>query len=162
MIVTRALLALLFCQQELYEENLRSTMPIREKLWRQMDGFATRLQLKSRIGYPPPQMKVSGSQQLVKTGEDPVATYYRSYLPVGDGLDAYGLYIVPKKLAAKRAPLVISKHGGGGFPEMATFHGGTNYKDQVRGAVAEGYIVYAPHSGYVSLRRSRCWHRHSC
>lgn len=162
MIVTRALLALLFCQQELYEENLRSTMPIREKLWRQMDGFATRLQVKSRIGYPPPQMKVSGSQQLVKTGEDPVATYYRSYLPVGDGLDAYGLYIVPKKLAAKRAPLVISKHGGGGFPEMATFHGGTNYKDQVRGAVAEGYIVYAPHSGYVSLRRSRCWHRHSC
>ncbi len=146
MIVTRAILALLFCQQELYEENLRATMPIREKLWRQMDGFATRLQLKSRIGYPPPQMKVSGSLKLEKTGEDAVATYYRSYLAVGDGLDAYGLYIVPKKLAAKRAPLVISKHGGGGFPEMATFHGGTNYKDQVRGAVAEGYIVYAPHS----------------
>jgi len=27
---------------------------------------------------------------------------------------------------------------------MATFHGGTNYHDQVRGAVAEGYVVFAP------------------
>lgn len=43
MIVTRALLALLFCQRDLYEGNLRATMPIREKLWRQLDGFATRL-----------------------------------------------------------------------------------------------------------------------
>lgn len=146
MIVTRALLALLFCQQELYEENLRATMPLREKLWLHLDSFATRLLLQSRIGYPPPQMKVSGSLQLEKAGEDALATYYRTYLAVGDGLDAYGLYIVPKKLTSKRAPLVISQHGGGGFPEMATFHGGTNYKDQVRGAVAQGYIVYAPHT----------------
>ncbi len=50
MIVTRSHIALLFCQRDLYEGNLRATMPIREKLWRQLDGFATRLLLKPRIG----------------------------------------------------------------------------------------------------------------
>ena len=63
------------------------------------------------------------------TGEDAVATYYRTYLSFADGLDAYGLNIVPKKTGLKHAPLVISQHGGG-FPEMAAFHGGTNYKDR--------------------------------
>jgi len=136
---------LLFGQQ-LYEEKLRDTMPLREKLYVQMNSHADRLVLRQRIGYPPPEMKANGPLRLEKTGEDSIATYYRTYLPVSENLDAYGLYIVPKKLAAKRAPLVISKHGGGGFPEMATFNGGTNYKDQVRGAVNEGYVVYAPHS----------------
>jgi dienelactone hydrolase len=145
MIVTRAILGLLLSQQ-LYEEKLRDTLGLREKLYEQMNTHADRLVLRSRIGYPPPAMKSSGGLRLDKTGEDAVATYYRSYLKVGEGLEAYGLYIVPKKLAAKRAPLVISQHGGGGFPEMATYNGGTNYKDQVRGAVAEGYVVYAPHS----------------
>ena len=46
--------------------------------------------------------------------------------------------------ANQPAPLVISMHGGGGTPEMATFKGGTNYHDMVRGAVAQGYVVYAP------------------
>ena len=58
-------------------------------------------------------------------------------------METYGLYIVPKNVRLP-APLVISKHGGGGTPEMATFHGGTNYHDLVRGAVAEGYVVFAP------------------
>lgn len=53
---------------------------------------------------------------------------------------------MPRKLAGRRAPLVISKHGGGGSPESATFNGGANYKDMVRGAVAQGYVVLAPHS----------------
>ena len=74
-------------------------------------------------------MQEIGAIQLVKTGEDAVATYYRTYLSVADGLDACGPNIVPKKLSSKHAALVISQHGGG-FPEMATFHGGTNYKDR--------------------------------
>jgi len=109
-----------------------------------MDLHANRRILRARIGYPPQALKSTGPLRLEKSGEDSVATYYRSYLPLSDGDEVYGIYIVPRKPAAKRAPLVISQHGGGGTPEIATFNGGTNYKDQVRGAVAEGYIVYAP------------------
>ena len=154
MIVSRVLLMLLFSQQ-LYEEDAKLTQPIREKLWRQLDAFSDRAKadpeaqrrlLKQRMGYPPPMMKTQGALRLEKSGEDSVATYYRSYLTVADGLEAYGLYIVPKKPLAKRAPLVISQHGGGGTPEMATFNGASNYHDQVRGAVEQGYIVYAPHT----------------
>ncbi len=154
MIVSRVLLAFLFSQQ-LYEEVPKASQPIRDKLWQQMDAFSNRAQadpealrrlLKNRMGYPPPMMKAQGVLRLEKTGEDSVATYYRSYLTVADGMEAYGLYIVPKKPAAKRAPLVISQHGGGGTPEMATYNGGTNYHDQVRGAVERGYVVYAPHT----------------
>lgn len=146
MIVTRALLAMLFLAQDLYEEKLRDTLALRETLYTQMNAHADRLLLEHRIGHPATKLKASGPLRLSKAGEDSIATYYRAFLPVASNLDAYGLYIVPRKLVARRAPLVISKHGGGGFPEMATFNGGTNYKDQVRGAVKEGYVVYAPHS----------------
>jgi len=47
---------------------------------------------------------------------------------------------------------VIALHGGGGFPEMATFHGGTNYHDMVRGAVERGYVVFAPHHIFYPFR----------
>src|SRR5207249_304822 len=56
---------------------------------------------------------------------------------------AVGLYIIPKGLTSK-APLVISMHGGGGSPEVALFHGGSNYHDMVRGGVKRGYVVWAP------------------
>jgi len=137
----------------LYEEEPVATLALREKLWRQMDAFAkgaaaqpeTRRQLlKTKIGYPPVGLHgVAGKPRLEKSGEDAVAIYYRCFIEVAPGLDQYGLYIVPKK-ARGRTPLVIAKHGGGGTPEMATFKGGTNYHDMVRGAVAEGYIVWAP------------------
>ncbi len=157
MIVARSLLFTAFAlqAQELYEEDLKATQPIREKLWRQMDEYskgpadsvaALRRVFLNRLGYPVPGLQAAGPQRLEKTGEDNVAVYHRAFLPLTGGMEAYGLYIVPKKPLAKRAPLVISQHGGGGFPEMATFRGGSNYKDQVRGAVNEGYIVYAPHT----------------
>jgi dienelactone hydrolase len=101
--------------------------------------------LKNRIGYPVAGIRAAGQLRLEKTGEDEIGIYHRSVLPLTNGLEAYGLYIVPKKPAAKKAPLVISQHGGGGFPEMALYRGGANYKDQIRGAVQEGYLVYAPH-----------------
>lgn len=144
MIVTRALLTLLLSAQQLYEEKPIDTMALREKHWQQMDLHANRLLLRTRTGFPVAALKPTGPLRLEKSGEDATATYYRTWLPLTEGEEVYGLYIIPKKPIAKRAPLVISKHGGGGFPEMATFNGGANYKDQVRGAVAEGYVVYAP------------------
>jgi dienelactone hydrolase len=137
----------------LYEEEPVATLTLREKLWRQMDAFARaaatspdarRQAFKQKIGYPPVGLHaVASKPRLEKFGEDAVAVYYRCFIEVAAGLDQYGLYIVPKKAKGK-TPLVISKHGGGGTPEMATFKGGTNYHDMVRGAVAEGYIVWAP------------------
>jgi dienelactone hydrolase len=155
MIVARYLFALSLpiAAQQLYEEDLKATQPLREKLWRQMDDYSKaqegsveslRRVFLNRIGYPIPGLRATGPLRLERTGEDESAVYHRAWLPLSGGMDAYGLYIVPKKPLAKRAPLVISQHGGGGFPEMATFYGGTNYKDQVRGAIKEGYIVYAP------------------
>ena len=151
--------------QTLYEEEPTASMDIRIGLWRQLANYADslksvadysspaayarsiepiRAQYRAWIGYPPPGFDLKKPRQrMVKIGDDDVAVYYRCYTPVATSLEAYGLYIVPKN-ANKPAPLVISMHGGGGTPEMATFKGGTNYHDMVRGAVAQGYVVYAP------------------
>jgi len=98
---------------------------------------------RDALGYPPPGFLAKGSARFVKVGEDGVANYFRCYVRVTPQMDTYGLYIVPKK-AVRPAPLVIAMHGGGGFPELATFQGGSNYHDLVRGAVSEGYVVFAP------------------
>ena len=95
------------------------------------------------IGYPPPGFLKTASGHFDKVAEDSAAIYYRAFLRVTPQMETYGLYIVPRNVKLP-APLVISQHGGGGTPEMATFHGGTNYHDLVRGAVAEGYVVFAP------------------
>lgn len=135
-----------------YEEDPAATQKLREGLWRQADAFATRLEqdpaslerlLKTRLGFPPPGLTGKVTLRLEKTGEDAAGVYHRAWFRVGPELDLYGLYIVPKKVKGRR-PLVISQHGGGGFPEMATFQGGSNYHDMVRGAVQEGYVVFAP------------------
>lgn len=148
----------------LHDEDPLATMAVREKNWRQLEAFAgqvvspdfrspadylrsiepLRQLLRGRIGYPAPGFTGhTGEPRLEKSGEDAVATYYRIWIPVAPELETYGLYLVPKNVKLP-APLVISQHGGGGFPEMATYKGGANYKDQVRGAVAEGYLVFAP------------------
>jgi dienelactone hydrolase len=153
--------------QQLYEEDPLASMPVREKLWKQMEVYAGSLSsgpnqalaaveplralLRARIGYPPPGLISSGKMRMERIGEDTGATYYRLWIPVAPQMDAYGLYIVPRN-APKPAPLVISQHGGGGFPELATFQGGGNYKDMVRGAVAQGWIVYAPHHLFYPYR----------
>ena len=98
---------------------------------------------RETVGYPAPGFLETPGGHFDKVAEDSVATYYRAFIRVTPQMETYGLYIVPKNVKLP-APLVISQHGGGGTPEMATFHGGTNYHDQVRGAVAEGYVVFAP------------------
>lgn len=95
-------------------------------------------------GYPPPGIRSGEQARLEKIGEDPVATYYRCFVPVTSQMDAYGLYLVPKN-AKFPAPLVIAQHGNNGSPEAALFHGAGNYRDMIRGAAARGYVVFAPH-----------------
>ncbi len=140
-------------QVSLYEEDLLASSGIRVAQWKQLQAYAEALSKKpslpaggsfaESIGYPAPGFLPSPSGHFDKVAEDSVAIYYRAFIRVTLQMETYGLYIVPKNVKLP-APLVISQHGGGGTPEMATFHGGTNYHDLVRGAVAEGYVVFAP------------------
>jgi prolyl oligopeptidase family protein len=160
----------------LYEENPVATMAIREKQWRQMQAYANarstskassgnfttnftgsadyldkmkplRQTLRDRIGYPPPGLFTDVQERLEKIGEDALATYYRCTIPVSPEMEVYGLYLVPRH-AIFPVPLVITQHGGGGFPELALFRGGANYHDLVRGPLRYGWIVFAPHHIY--------------
>lgn len=107
-----------------------STRPLREALCRS-------------IGYPPPGRPDPTPPRFERLGEDHLATYYRTWIPVLPGVHAVGLYLVPRERNG-RVPLVISMHGGGGSPEVALFRGGANYHDMVRGGVKRGYAVWAP------------------
>jgi len=143
----------------LYDEELNTSMPHRVAQWRQMTAYAESLPpgpapewggagnlltiLKRRTGYPPPALSVQGGERLENAGEDSLATYYRCWIRISPHMETYGLYLVPKQVKLP-APLVISQHGGSGFPELAIFGGGANYHDMIRGAVREGYVVYAP------------------
>ena len=95
------------------------------------------------IGYPPPGDRPAEGMSLKEIGRDSIAVYYRAMIPILPGVHSEGIYIIPKT-AQRKAPLVISMHGGGGSPEVALFNGGSNYNDMVRGAAKRGYVVYAP------------------
>ncbi|MCB1126001.1 MAG: prolyl oligopeptidase family serine peptidase [Verrucomicrobiae bacterium] len=125
-----------------------------------------------RIGYPPPGFLSQYELRLETVGSDTVATYHRCRIQVTPQIETYGLYIVPQPARPARhpsgaippcgtftrhrrwappeserassLPLVIAQHGGGGYPELATFRGGGNYHDLVRGAVEQGWAVFAP------------------
>ncbi len=102
-----------------------------------------RARFADSIGYPPPGPKPTDKASFSNIGEDEIGFYMRVQIPVCAGIHAEGIYIVPKGMHGK-VPLVISMHGGGGSPEVALFHGGSNYHDMVRGAVKQGYAVFAP------------------
>lgn len=136
----------------LYEEEVKSSVPIRNRAWHLMQKFIDNLPKKpapsgatlaKRIGYPAPHIQARGLR-LEKIASDSIGTYYRAYTDLGDILEGYGLYIVPHGPPAGPHPLVIAQHGGGGSPELALFRGGSNYHDMIRGAVRQGYVVYAP------------------
>lgn len=153
-----ALLALAFlarslsAQQPLFEEDLQHSRPFRDANYRQLTKFveglpaqgALRQRFLGLIGYPAPGFYEQASKpRREKIGEDGIGTYYRLWVEVAPGMETYGLYIVPRNVSVP-APLVLSLHGGGGIPESALFHGGSNYHDQIRGAVERGYVVWAP------------------
>jgi dienelactone hydrolase len=142
-----------------FEEDLLASIPLRVKLWKQMEAYAEVLpaashpvpagaslleRFRAENGYPVPGILSAQKARLEKIGEDSIATYYRCFVPVASQMDAYGLYLVPKN-AALPAPLVIAQHGNNGSPEAALFFGAGNYKDMIRGAAARGYVVFAPH-----------------
>jgi hypothetical protein len=153
----------------LFEEDELASVELRVKLWKQFEAYVKALpaanwppaagtslieRFRLESGYPPPGLKSSEKARLEKIGEDTIATYYRCFVSVAPEMDAYGIYIVPKG-ATLPAPLVISQHGNNGYPEVAMFHGGGNYKDMIRGAVSRGYIVYAPHLVTYSAQDER-------
>lgn len=138
----------------LFEEEIPSSRKYREETYAQFQRFADRLeksqdtealrrQFMAKLGYPPPGFTGAYQERMEKFGEDAIATYYRAWVPVAPDMEVYGLYLVPKNVRLP-APLVIAKHGGGGYPELAIFKGGGNYKDMIRGAAREGYVVWAP------------------
>lgn len=105
---------------------------------------AYRKAFAASIGYPPPGIKVtSDAARFDVLATDDIATYYRVHIMVLPGVNTEGIYAVPLKAKGK-LPLIISMHGGGGSPEVALFNGGGNYHNMVRGALTEGYAVFAP------------------
>jgi len=104
---------------------------------------ALRDSFRANLGYPAPRFLGQASVRMEKVGEDATATYSRCWIQATPEMETYGLYIVPRRTRAP-TPLVIAVHGGGGFPELATFNGGSNYNDMVRGSVGEGYVTFAP------------------
>ncbi len=135
-------------QVRFYEEDLQASRPHREENYRQFSRYLEDIgrvgQFKKLIGYPAPGFfDKAQAPRIVKVSEDDIGVYHRVWIHVAPGVETYGLYIVPKNVKLP-APLVISLHGGGGIPESALFHGGSNYHDQIRGAVQQGYVVWAP------------------
>ena len=113
------------------EDYKNSVFPYREKLGR-------------FLGYPPPDTRDGKITKFQKAGEDRYATSYRVWIEVIEGVNAYGIYMVPKKIKGK-APLIIAQHGGGGNPEaIVDFDTRINYHSFGHEAVKRGYLVWAP------------------
>ncbi len=105
-----------------------------------------RAALRDRIGYPPPGFKDSCTPRVEFVAEDGYACIYRVWCEVLEGVDVYGLLMVPHGLE-DRAPLMICQHGGGGSPEIITAltKGGTfNYGWVVQRALREGFVTWSP------------------
>jgi len=110
-----------------------------------------RARLQATYGTPPPGAREGRVTKILPVGEDTDCTIFRVWIEVIDGVDAYGLYLVPKKLSPNartnsgRAPLLIAQHGGGGNPEaIADLDTRANYHAFGRAAVRRGYAVWAP------------------
>ena len=106
--------------------------------------YPYRKQLGDYYGYPPPNAKEGKISKFIKVGEDIHCIVYRVWVEVADGVNSYGIYMVPKNLKGK-APLIIAQHGGGGNPEAICDIGTRdNYRSFGPEAVKRGYIVWAP------------------
>lgn len=87
----------------------------------------------------------------VFVGEDELCKIYRLFISVDEGLECYGLYLVPRDLKDKN-PLMLCFHGAGGCPEMVcNLDNTSNYHDASRRFVKEGYIVFSPLFSFESF-----------
>lgn len=103
-----------------------------------------REQLAGSYGYPPPMAAKGSEPRIVYVGKDSVCSIYRIWIGVAEGIEAYGLYMVPHDITGK-APLLICEHGGGGCPEaICDLDTRVNYHSFGHEAVKRGYIVWAP------------------
>lgn len=103
-----------------------------------------RAYLQAHFGTPPPGAREGRVRRFEQIGEDRHSVIYRVWIEVIDGVDAYGIYRVPKK-RLPRAPLLIAQHGGGGNPEaICDLDTRANYRHFGFEAVKRGYIVWAP------------------
>ena len=103
-----------------------------------------REQLAGSFGYPPPLATEGSEPKMVYVGRDSVCTIYRVWIRVAEGVEAYGLYMLPHDIEGK-APLLICQHGGGGNPEaICDLDTRINYHSFGHEAVRRGYIVWAP------------------
>ncbi len=103
-----------------------------------------RERLGAFFGTPPPGAKQGRVVKFQQVGEDAHCTVHRVWVEVLDGVEAYGIYLLPKQRKAK-APLLIAQHGGGGNPEaICDLDTRINYRSFGPEAVKRGYIVWAP------------------
>ncbi|KPL09390.1 MAG: hypothetical protein AMS26_22925 [Bacteroides sp. SM23_62] len=103
-----------------------------------------REQLAASFGYPPPLATEGSEPRMVYVGKDSVCSIYRIWIGIAEGVEAYGLYMLPHNIAGK-APLLICEHGGGGNPEaICDLDTRINYHSFGHEAVKRGYIVWAP------------------
>ena len=76
-----------------------------------------------------------GSDELVRS-------IRRMTIRVADGLDVYGIYLLPHK---EKPRFMLCFHGGSGCPELvASVCDSSNYNDGARKFVAEGFAVFCP------------------
>ena len=113
-----------------------------------------RKKLAESFGYPPPLARRGSEPRIVMAGRDSVCTLYRVWIRVAEGIEAYGLYMLPHDIEGK-TPLLICQHGGGGNPEaICDLDTRINYRSFGHEAVKRGYIVWAPglvmRCGYAS------------
>ena len=96
------------------------------------------------MALPPPKAVENPSVRIEQAGEDQYARICRVWIEVIEGVEVYGLYMVPKNLEGK-APLIIAVHGGGGCPEaICDLDTRENYHSFGPEAVRRGYLVWAP------------------
>jgi dienelactone hydrolase len=103
----------------------------------------TREALRQFFGVPPGarEGRITRFEQI---GEDRYCVVFRVWVEVIEGVEAYGLYLMPKQRAAKAA-LLIAQHGGGGNPEaICDLDTRDNYRGFGPEAVKRGYGVWAP------------------
>ncbi len=106
--------------------------------------YPYRRQLGAYYGVPPLQAIRGKMRKFQKVGEDKYSNLYRVWVEVAEGAQTYGIYMVPKSLA-KKAPLIIAIHGGGGNPEaIVGLDTRKPYHNFGHEAVKKGYIVWAP------------------
>lgn len=104
--------------------------------------------LASSLSYPPPKVvQIAQTPSLERLAQDELATYYEISVPVLEGVNARGVFMMPHSTLGK-VPLVIAAHGRGGKP--ARPKGGKlsvisrNNRDLAFGALKKGYAVWQP------------------